>query len=312
MESGEPGGRLRAWIVAIRPQTLPAGAAPVIVGTAVALADDVFAFWPALAALFGALLLQIGTNLANDYYDAIQGVDTPERRGFTRVTSEGLVAPARVRQAMIGTFLLAIALGTSLVYVGGIPIVVVGLAAVVCGITYAGGPWPYGSYGLGDLFVFVFFGPVAVVGTYYVQAVHRLGDPFPFWVPGGTISELAVVASLPIGTLATAILVVNNLRDIETDRAAGKYTLAVIIGPRLSRAQYLGLISIAYFIPFGLAVQTENALYALPLLSLPYALVPLSTILQEPRDDRLNQTLERTGRLLAAYAVLFGIGVMGA
>ena len=225
--SGEP-SRVRAWVLATRPQTLPAGASPVIVGTAVAVHEGLFAALPALAALVGALLIQIGTNFANDYYDAVTGVDTEDREGFTRATNAGLIPPRRVKLAAFGTFGLAILLGVYLVYVGGLPIVVIGLASVASGYAYAGGP-RLGSRGLGDLFVFVFFGVVAVTGTTYVQAAAELADPPIVAPPDGAIVPAAVVASLAMAGLSTAILVVNNVRDLETDRAAGKRTLAVIV-----------------------------------------------------------------------------------
>lgn len=299
-----------AWMIAIRPHTLPAGIAPVIVGTGVAVAEGMFSLWPALAALIGALLIQIGTNLANDYYDAQRGVDTEERTGFTRVTQAGLLPPERVKRAMALTFLAAIALGTYLVYVGGLPIVIIGLASVAAGIAYAGGPFPFGSYGLGDLFVFVFFGLVAVVGTYYVQAADLLADPFPLWIPAGSISTAAVVASLSMAGLTTAILVVNNLRDIETDGAAGKRTLAVLIGPTWSKVEFVGLVGLAYLVPVWLFWAAWGPAVLLPAVTLPYAIVLVDRVVRGPGGEALNRTLSGVGRLLTAYAVLFAVGVV--
>ena len=309
MSVGE-NSQLRAWVIATRPQTLPAGAAPVIIGTAFAVHADVFAPGPAIAALIGALLIQIGTNFANDYYDAKRGVDTDERAGFTRVTHAGLIEPEAVRRAMIATFLLAIVLGSYLVYIGGIPIVIIGLVSIVCGIAYAGGPLPYGSYGLGDLFVFVFFGLVATVGTYYVQAVTVVSDPFPIWLPSGSISLLAVFGGIAMGALTTAILVVNNLRDIETDRQAGKYTLAVILGPTLTKVEYVMLVLLAYVVALAVAVRLNTIIAVLPLLSVPYAALVTRDVVIGPGGARLNQTLEATGRLLVSYSLLFAIGVI--
>ena len=300
----------RAWLIAIRPQTLPAGAAPVIVGMAVASYEGLFSAGPAFAALIGALLIQIGTNLANDYYDAQRGVDSADREGFTRVTHEGIIAAEQIRLAMVVSFSSAIAVGTYLVYIGGVPIVIIGLVSVACGIAYAGGPFPFGSYGLGDLFVFVFFGIIAVTGTVYVQAANALADPFPLTVPAGTITASAIIASIAMGALATAILVVNNLRDIETDAAAGKYTLAVIIGPVLTRVEYAILLFAAYLVPLAFWALFGTQSLLLPLLSLPLAAILVYQVIGGRSGAKLNETLERTGQLQAAFALLFAVGVI--
>ena len=303
--------RRRAWVMAARPQTLPAGAAPVIVGVGLAIGFDTFAVLPALGALAGALLIQIGTNFANDYYDAVRGTDTAEREGFTRVTAGGLIAPEEVKRAMYATFALAIGVGTYLVYVGGVPILVIGLASVASGLAYTGGPYPFGYYGLGDLFVFVFFGVVAVTGTYYVQAAALAGvGSFPLWIPPGTLPLAAVVASLPIAGLSTCILVVNNIRDLETDRQAGKRTLAVLMGYQWSRIEFLALVSMAYVIPFVLLADARFGLEALlPIVTLPYVIGVSRTVLTESSGEALNPALERVGKLLAGYAVSFALGL---
>ena len=308
-------GRARAWLIATRPHTLPAAAAPVVVGTGLALGDGAFAALPAAAALVGAALIQVGTNLANDYFDAAKGADTPDREGFVRVTAGGLIPPERVRRATVVAFALAVLVGTYLVAVGGVPILVVGLASVAAGVLYTGGPWPFGYHGLGDLFVFVFFGLVAVVGTYYVQAVATLqaaggASAFPLWLPPGTVTAEAVVASLPMAGLVTAILVVNNVRDIETDRAVGKRTLAVVLGYAGSRAEFVALLALAYAVPpwLWLAAGHPPAVL-LPLATLPYAALLVRTLLTRTDGAALNPALERTGRLVAMYAVLFGIGL---
>ena len=300
--------RGRAWLMAARPQTLPAAAAPVLVGTGLAVYRDVFAPLPALAALVGALLIQVGTNFANDYYDAQSGVDSDEREGFTRVTQSGLIGPTEIRRAMVGTFALAIVLGTYLVFVGGLPIVVVGLSSVAAGVLYAGGPYPFGSYGLGDFFVFVFFGLVAVTGTYYVQAA-ALARSFPLWLPPGTLPLAAVVASLPAAGLSTNILVVNNLRDRETDMAAGKRSLAVIVGYRWSRVEFLCMTGMAYTIPLVFWLTGYGALVLAPLLTLPYAARIAATVLTRTDGDALNPALEQVGKLLAAHSLLFALGL---
>ncbi len=303
--------RRRAWLIAARPQTLPAGAAPVVVGVGLAAADGVFAPAPALAALVGALLIQVGTNFANDYYDAIKGTDTEDREGFTRVTAGGLIEPREVRRAMAGTFALAALVGLWLVALGGVPILVVGTASIAAGVLYTGGPYPYGYYGLGDLFVFVFFGLVATGGTYYVQAVATLPvELFPLGVPAGTVTAGAVLAGVAAGALSTAILVVNNIRDRETDREAGKRTLAVTLGYRLSRLEFLCLLGTAYAVPpvFWLALGYPPTVL-LALLTVPFAWAIARVVLSRTDGEALNPALERTGQLLAVYALLLAVGL---
>ena len=296
--------------MAARPQTLPAGGAPVIIGVALAVADGVFAIAPAVAALVGALLIQVGTNFANDYYDAVNGADTDEREGFTRVTAGGLIDPSRVKLAMAGTYALAMVVGLYLVYVGGLPILVVGLSSILAGVLYTGGPYPYGYRGLGDLFVFVYFGLVAVAGTYYVQAVVELGiEPLTLGVPAGTVTTASLLAGVGAGALSTCILVVNNIRDLETDRASGKRTLAVMLGYRLARAEFVGLLAVAYAVPvaFWLALG-YSPVVLLPLLSAPLAAAIARVVVTHRDGDALNPALERTGQLLAVYALLFAAG----
>ena len=302
--------RTEAWLMAARPQTLPAGAAPVVLGAALAFYEGVLAPVPALAALLGALLIQVGTNFANDYYDAVKGTDTADREGFTRVTAGGLIEPRRVKHAMAATYGLAVVVGLYLVYVGGVPILLVGLSSIVAGILYTGGPYPYGYYGLGDFFVFLYFGVIAVTGTYYVQAVTEVAGAFPLWVPDGTVTLPAVVAGLGAAGLSTNILVVNNIRDLESDREAGKRTLAVMLGYRWSRAEYVGLLALSYAVPavlwlgFGYPLTT-----LLPLVSLPLAVPVVRTIMTRTDGDALNPALEQTGKVFAIYAVLFAAGL---
>ncbi len=302
--------RREAWVIAARPQTLPAAAAPVVVGTGLAVHDGVFAALPAVAALIGAGLIQIGTNFANDYYDAIQGADTESREGFTRVTAGGLIDAGTVKRAMYLTFAAAIVLGSYLVYVGGVPIVVIGLLSVASGIAYTGGPYPLGYHGLGDVFVFVFFGLVAVAGTYYVQAAATLADPLAVGIPPGTLPVVALVAALPIAALSTDILVVNNVRDKDEDATTGKRTLAVRFGYGVARAEFVVMLVVAYAVPVWFLVRPDYSLaVALPYLTLPYAVRITRTMLTETKGEVLNPTLERTGRLLAGYAVLFAVGL---
>jgi 1,4-dihydroxy-2-naphthoate octaprenyltransferase len=298
-----------AWVMAARPQTLPAGAAPVVVGTGVAVGRGEFAPLPALAALVGALLLQVGTNFANDYYDAVRGADTDDREGFTRVTAGGLIEPAQVKRAMYATFALAILLGTYLVWVGGPAIVVVGLTSVAAGIAYTGGPAPYGYRGLGDLFVFVYFGLVAVTGTHYVQAAAAVPGVPALSAPTELVPLAAVVAALPAAGLSTCILVVNNVRDRETDAAAGKRTLAVILGYAGSRAEFMLLLGMAYVVPVVFAATGYRLAVLLPLATLPLAVSLSRTVLTETTGAALNPALETTGKLLFAHSLLFATGL---
>ncbi|MFB6185111.1 MAG: 1,4-dihydroxy-2-naphthoate polyprenyltransferase [Haloarculaceae archaeon] len=302
--------KTRAWLMAARPQTLPAGASPVIVGTGLAVHEGVFAPLAALAALVGALLIQVGTNFANDYYDAMKGADTDDREGFTRVTQSGLIAPSQVKRAMWATYGLAVVVGLYLVAVGGVPILVVGLSSIAAGIAYTGGPWPYGYRGLGDLFVFVYFGVVAVTGTYYVQAVTAVPGAFPVGVPAGTVPPAAVVASLAAAGMSTCILIVNNVRDRETDAAAGKRTLAVVLGYRWSRVEYLAMLALGYLVPVALWVGFGFEAWVLaPLASLPLAVSVARTVLTRTDGEALNPALERTGQVLALHSLLFAAGM---
>jgi len=300
----------RAWLAAARPQTLPAAAAPIVVGGGLAWADGVFSLGPLLAAFVGAALIQIGTNFANDYYDAIQGADTEAREGFTRVTQSGIIAPERVKRAMYLTFATAIVVGSYLVYVGGAPILVIGLLSVISGIAYTGGPYPLGYHGLGDLFVFVFFGVIAVMGTYYVQAAAVLAAPLSTTIPPGTVTATAFLASLPVAAISTNILVVNNIRDRKEDVTTGKRTLAVRFGYRVSRLEYTGLFGLAYLVPVWLwAVDGWSLTVLLPLLTLPIAAMVTRIVWTKTSGAALNPALETTGKLLAAYSLLFGIGL---
>ncbi|ADD07107.1 1,4-dihydroxy-2-naphthoate octaprenyltransferase [Natrialba magadii ATCC 43099] len=302
--------RTKAWLLAARPQTLPAAAAPIIVAVGLAIHDGVFAPGPALMAFVGAALIQIGTNFANDYYDAIKGADTDDREGFTRVTQAGIIPPEQVKLATAVTFALAILSGTYLVYIGGLPILVIGLVSVFCGWAYTGGPYPLGYHGLGDLFVFVFFGIVAVVGTYYVQAAAAV-ESFITTVPAGTITWGAFLASLPIAALSTAIIIVNNVRDLETDAETGKRTLAVRLGYRGSRIEYTAMLALAYLVPVWLWLGEGFAVSVLlPLATIPYAVITARTIWTRTDGEALNPALEATGKLLALYAALFAAGMV--
>ena len=289
--------RRKAWLLAARPKTLPAAIAPVVVGASAAWGDSTFAALPAFAALLGALLLQIGVNIANDYFDYRSGIDAPDRKGPLRVTQAGLIPPAQVRAAMIATLAAAALVGVYLVARGGLPILAVGAASILSALAYSGGPWPLASHGVADLFVFVFFGPVAVCGTYFVQA--------------GSVAPAAAAASVAPGLLITAILVVNNLRDIATDARSGKRTLAVRLGVRGSLAEYLLLLAGAYLVPpLLLAAGTRGPLILLPLLSIPLA-VPLARTLATQHEDGpvMNAALAGTARLALIFSLLLAVGL---
>jgi len=288
--------RWSAWLLAVRPKTLPAAISPVLVGTAMAWSDGLFALFPAIAAAAGALLLQILSNFANDYFDFAKGADTSERLGPTRVMAAGLLSPQAMRKAMVAVVVLAVLDGLYLVRVGGWPILAVGLASLVAAVLYTGGPFPFGYHGLGDLFVFVFFGLVAVAGTYFVQT--------------GALPGVVLVVAVPVGALITAILVVNNLRDIATDARAGKRTLAVLIGARNSRLQFVLLLVLAYAAPFSLWLGFERGpSVLLPLLSLPLAFYR-ARILYKATGSALNPQLAATAQLSLIYSLLMALGLI--
>jgi 1,4-dihydroxy-2-naphthoate octaprenyltransferase len=282
------------WLAAARPRTLPAAVVPVVVGTACAAATERIAWGPALAALAGALAIQIGTNFANDVFDAERGADGPDRIGPVRAVSAGLVTARAMQHAMVAAFSVATAIGVYLVAVAGWPVVAIGVASVASGIAYTGGPWPLGYHGLGDVFVMVFFGFVAVCGTAYVQL--------------GAVPWLAFAAALPVGALATAILVVNNLRDRATDERAGKRTLAVRLGRRAALAEYAALLAIAYAVPLGLTLA-GRAWAWLPVLTAPLALLRLRALLAAETGPAFNRCLAATAQLLLLHGALFAIGL---
>lgn len=292
-------GRLTVWLLASRPATLPAAVVPVLVGTAVGAARAAFRPLPFVAALAGALLIQVATNFANDYSDFHRGADTEHRLGPTRVTQSGLLSPAQVRRAIVVTFGLAVLVGLYLIQVGGWPILAIGVASILAGLAYTGGPWPFGYHGLGDVFVFAFFGLVAVMGSAYLQTGDWGAD--------------ALLAAIPVGVLATNILVVNNLRDLPTDRVAGKGTLAVRIGERATRAQYAALAAVAYLVPLvALLWRGTSAWVLLPWLSLPLAVALVRTVLGGLAGRELNPVLGRSGRLQLVYGVLWAAGLLAA
>jgi 1,4-dihydroxy-2-naphthoate octaprenyltransferase len=286
-----------AWMLATRPRTLPAAIAPVVIGSALAIADKNFVWLPAVAAFSVALLLQIGVNLANDYFDYLKGIDTADRLGPLRVTQSGLIPATQVKAGMIMTFILSMIPGIYLLTVGGLPVFIIGVACICAALAYSGGPYPLASHGLGDLFVFIFFGLVAVCGTYYVQALQ--------------LTPMVLLMGVIAGLLITAILVVNNLRDIQSDRQTGKRTLAVIIGIRGSRIEYVLLLAAAYAIPIILWFSGRmSAWVLLPLTSMPTALSLMRLIWKNPEGPILNQALAKTAKLALVYSLLLAIGLI--
>jgi len=296
-KNAEGKSKLGAWLLATRPRTLPAAIAPVMLGTAMAIADKRFAWLAAAAAFSVALLLQIGVNLANDYFDYLKGIDTEERLGPPRVAQSGLIPPKQLRGGMALIFILSLIPGFYLLAVGGWPVLFIGLACIGAALAYSGGPFPLASHGLGDIFVFIFFGLVAVCGTYYVQALRL--TPM-VWLMGAIE-----------GLLITPILVVNNLRDIETDRHSGKRTLAVIIGDRASKLEYLLLLAIAYAIPIILWLSGHGSAWLiLPLFSLPLAVSQMRFIWKSAGGSMLNQALANTAQLALVYSLLLSAGLI--
>lgn len=287
---------ISAWILAARPKTLWAAVAPVLIGIAMAVDAGAFHAPSAVAALVGALLIQIGTNFANDYYDWAKGTDTAERIGPTRATQSGLIAPATMKWAAMLTFALVFVPGAYIMFRGGWPFLIIGLAGIVCGVLYTGGPYPLGYLGLGDIFVLVFFGPVAVGGTYYLNTL--------------ALPPEVLVAGLAPGLFSVAILTVNNLRDIDGDRVAGKRTLAVRFGVGFARVEYVVSVLVAAFcIPLVLVLMTGGHVGALSTVVVIVLAWPSFNIVMTRRaGPELNRTLATTGKLLLVFSILFAIG----
>ncbi|RMG47158.1 MAG: 1,4-dihydroxy-2-naphthoate polyprenyltransferase [Acidobacteria bacterium] len=296
--AGGIGPLLRAYALAARPKTLPAAVAPVLVGAAAARAAGTWRTGPALAAAAGALLIQIGTNFANDVYDYEKGADTAERRGPLRVTQAGLLSPRQVRAGMVAAFGAAVAVGIYLAAVAGWPVVAIGVASIAAGIAYTAGPMPLAYVGLGEPFVFLFFGLVAVCGTSFVVA--------------GRVPGLAWGAAVPVGALATAILVVNNVRDHDTDRKAGKRTFAARFGRRAGLAELAGLLVLAYLASPALAAAARSPALVLPALTLPSAVRLYRTVARHEDGPTLNRALAGSARLLLLYAILLAAGLLAA
>jgi 1,4-dihydroxy-2-naphthoate octaprenyltransferase len=285
----------RIWLMAARPRTLPAAVAPVLVGTSLAGFAHVFHPLRFAAALLSALFIQVGTNLSNDYSDARRGADAEDRLGPVRVTAGGLVPPRQVLIATYVSFGLAVLFGIYLIAVAGWELLLVGAASILAGVAYTGGPRPYGYEGLGEVFVFLFFGIVAVAGSFFVQVEKLTWEAF----------ALAV----PVGLLAAAILVVNNVRDIDTDRRAGKRTLAVRLGRRQARTLYSAMLLVAYvaLIP---VVFPLSAWVLIPWLTLPLAARLARTVRAHVDGPTLNAALAQTGMLQLVFCVLLSAGIL--
>src|SRR5438132_3387300 len=283
--------------MAARVRTLPAALAPVLVGTSLALGEGTFHPLAFVAALLGAIFIQVGTNLSNDYSDARRGADTEDRLGPVRVTAGGLVPPRQVLLATYASFGVAVAFGAYLVAVAGWELLAVGAASILAGVLYTGGPRPYGYEGLGELFVFLFFGIVAVAGSYFVQVQQLPWQAF--------------VCAVPVGLLASAILVVNNVRDLETDRRAGKRTLAVRLGRARTRTLYVAMLSCAFLAaPLPWLLGSMSASLLLGWLTIPLA-VSVARVVRTRTDGRaLNAALARTGAMPLLFCLLYSSGLL--
>lgn len=289
--------KLSLWIEASRPQTLPAAVVPVIVGASLAYKADLINWGNSAIALICALLIQIGTNFANDYFDFIKGSDTEERIGFRRATASGLITPDQMKRATILTMLLAFVLGLYLVWSAGWVVLVIGILSLIFGVLYTGGPFPLGYNGLGDVFVFIFFGFVAVMTTYYVNALE--------W------SEASFWASIAVGALCVNILVVNNLRDVEQDKKSGKRTLGVLLGENALKAEYILMAALAYAIPphFYFVLGYDLWIF-LPVLAAPLLAFYCFKVWTEEDKSNLNRMLENTAKFMILYGFLFSLGIL--
>ncbi len=292
-----PRSPIHIWMMAARLRTLPASIAPVLVGTSLALGAGHFHPLAFLAALLGAIFIQVGTNLSNDYSDARRGADTEERLGPVRVTAGGLVPPSQVLLATYLTFGAAVLCGVYLVYVAGPELIAVGAASILAGVLYTGGPRPYGYEGLGEVFVFLFFGIVAVAGSYFVQVQQLPWQAF--------------ACAVPVGLIASAILVVNNVRDLETDRRAGKRTLAVRLGRERTRTLYGAMLTLAFLAPPLLWIAGGMTPWLLlSLACLPLAVQLVKVVRTRVDGPALNAALAKTGMLQLAFCLFICAGLL--
>jgi 1,4-dihydroxy-2-naphthoate octaprenyltransferase len=288
--------KLNSWVLASRPKTLLAAVVPVLVGSALAISVGEFFLPYSLVALLCSILIQIGTNFTNDLYDFLKGADNIKRKGPRRVLASGLISVTEMKIAIVLVFGLAFLLGLYLVFSVGLLILWVGIISIIAGIAYTAGPFPLAYNGLGDVFVFLFFGVVGTMGTFYLHTQE--------------ISLLSFVASIPVGALITNILIVNNYRDIEEDREANKRTLAVLLGRTFTRWQYIVLIAICYLVSLILNFQFNYSLWIfLPYLTIPITII-LVRMLYNYKGEELNKTLELTARFAGLYGLLFSIGLI--
>lgn len=286
---------IKIWIDAARPKTLWAAIAPVIIGTAMAYSEEQFHLLAAVATLLAAILIQIGTNYANDYFDFSHGADNEKRLGPIRATSSGLVKPHQMKFAFVLIFFIAFMIGIYLIWRSGWPILIIGILSILFGLLYTSGPYPLGYTGIADIFVIVFFGPVAVGGTYYIQSLN--------------ITSSVLLAGLSPGLISTAILTVNNLRDIKSDAESGKKTLAVRFGSQFAKLEYLLMILIACLIPLIIFMFNPIHPYSvLSILVIIFALPAIKKVFNCKVLSELNHTLAYTGRILFLYSLIFSIG----
>lgn len=289
--------KITHWIEATRPKTLAAALIPVLIGASIAWYDQLFRTDTTLVALFCAIAIQIGTNFANDYFDFIKGADTDKRLGFQRATASGLISPKAMRNATIAVMSAAFLAGLYLVWVGGWVILAIGILSLLFGVLYTGGPYPLGYNGLGDLFVFIFFGIVAVMGTYYVNALE--------W------SFLSLLAAIPVGALCVNILVVNNLRDINEDREANKRTLGVLFGEQALKIEYTLMLVMSYSALIIIHLSTTLSFWMyLPFLTLYNAFELSRTVWTNTNKRLLNDTLGKTARLMVLFGILLSAGIL--
>lgn len=287
--------KFQSWLIACRPKTLLASVVPVIVGSALALSVNKFVMLYSIIAMLCSILIQIGTNFVNDLYDFLNGADNGKRKGPLRVLANGFISVAEMKIGSALIFLTAFLLGLYLVYVGGIIVLIIGVLSIIAGIAYTAGPYPLAYKGLGDIFVFTFFGLIGTMGTYYVHT-HEF-------------SALSFLVSIPVGALITNILVVNNYRDIDEDRLANKRTLAVIWGKAFTRNQYVLLLIASFIIPIILFIYYNFSYWILlPCLTLPLG-IELIKMLFTLEGTELNKTLELSAKLSALFGILFSIGL---
>ncbi len=288
--------KLNSWILASRPKTLPAAVVPVLVGSALAVSINKFYLPYSIVALFCALLIQIGTNFTNDLYDFLKGADSKQRKGPVRVLASGLISVNEMKIGSVVVYGLAFLLGLYLVYSCGLVVLWIGVISIIAGILYTAGPFPLAYNGLGDLFVFIFFGVIGTMGTFYLHAQE--------------FSLLSLLVSLPVGALTTNILIVNNYRDVDEDKAAGKNTLAVFLGRTFTRWEFIVLLIISYAISLVLFLEFDfNFWIFLPYITIPFTII-LVRMLFKLKGEALNKTLELTAKFAGVYGLLFSAGLI--